>query len=705
MVTRLTRAIFALVVGVSVHASAQTCSKPSLKECVDDKYRASECFKSYSGYCTEVINSGFTKGAAKLPQVDRLLPVELGNTVGTVGEMPPIEPVGSNFQGLSTQVSGLVALNQIVYRKNFANLSDAEGAHAKALDQWKSNGPVIRSCQEYIHEKYLDYSEFEARAGVHGGDFRAIMNDAYGATGIADRTLFSSSKKPLAPIFNPEQRVEKNAYFTFSPGPYPKGQAAYEFTSSAAKSANNPAARKFYAPSDAWHVDMSKRLAAVNDDILNEQQVAQRDFSDLLADRQHVWDSYQADLAQLPQNKELDAQVAASLRQLDARIEKALIDAEGQGCLDLKGVSCDWSPRRYHDMVQATMNARRQADLSECIDLTAGDFSDDSFVRNASKMKIDGLDGDYTLDPDVLAQYLAAYREYLRHLPAPAPIDPSTGLTRRSGRHDDSGEFGDRSLFAGALAYGGGWNAQWGTRFCDADVSFDGYATASAWVFGTGGEIAHAEGLLGTEADDIHLFLLVRVGGAEVYRTDTRTHLMLDFQIANPTFYDGTIAEATATFVIVVVPVTVSGGISANVGIEFRLGGQVSRDCAVDAVGIDLLGTVKPYAGLSGFASLAVGIPGLRVGIRGSLVIARIELPLRGQVGVYLSSSNQLFLRMGLGLSIRVQYLDGRLSLFGELGPCPFCVRGEVTIFSWTGFGTPEVPIFNESFDVPLATL
>ncbi|MBN1204579.1 MAG: hypothetical protein JXB05_06610 [Myxococcaceae bacterium] len=701
----LRAAAYALVLGTSLCASAQTCPKPTVSECVDESYRSGACFPNYKSYCESLIDTEWETQVGKLPQVQRLLPDELGGSVAAVGSLAPVQPTTSNFAGLTTQVSGLVSANQILHRKNFQNLSQAEAQHAKALKEWEGNGTLIRSCREYVHEKYLGYSTFEAKAGVHGADFRALLNHAFSNDGIANRTLYGSDQKPLAPIFDGKVKAPKSAYFLFQPGPYPSGQLPYEFKSDAAAKANNPTARSFYAVTDSWHAQMSKQLVKEADDVLDELRVKQRDFEDLLAERQGIWDSYQAVVKQAKNPEVLAKQVAQDLRTADARIEAALIKAEQDGCLDAQAVTrCDWSPRLYKDMVSRVMDQRRQQDLTQCLQLTADDFSDTSFVRNALLLKLPGLKlKDYTLSPSLLAEYLAIYWEYIGGLGEPK--DPSTGTTRRGGTYSDGGEFGDRSTFGGALNYGGEWSATWGSRFCDAELRFGGHATASAWVFGAGGEVAHVEGFLETDNNDIHMFILARLGGSEVYRNDTRAPAFLDFQVANPTFVDGTVGEATGTFWIAFIPVTVSGGISANIGVEFRLGGQVSRDCSMDMVGIDLTGSMKPYTGVSGFASVAVGIPGFRAGIRGSVLIARVDVPLRGSAGIYLSSTSELILRLRLSLAIRQRYLDGRISLFGELGPCPFCIRGEVTIVSWSGFGGPEVPIFNESVDVPLTRL
>lgn len=699
-------ALCVLVAGMSAAASAQTtCPTPTLSQCVDATYRGGTCYPTHRTYCTNLIDSEWNRQVPAMPQRMMLLPDSLGGTVARVGVAPPIRPTTSNFVGLRSQVASLVAVNQILYRKGFNNLSPDEAKHAADLTAWQTNGTTIRSCREYVHEKYLDYSKFEAAEGARAADFRAVFNDAYGPNGIANRKLYSSSGKQLAPIFDGTSKVEKNAYFRFVPGPYPANQAKYQFSNVALK-ANNPSARQFFASTDALHTQLSQTLANHNDDVLNEETGRQLELTTLLAKRASVWASYQALVANKPKQslKGVETETATALRAIDKSIDEALKSADTRGCLNAQQVTaCDWSPRRYHEMVHAQMDSRRQRDLTQCLRLTADDFSPSSFVRNAQLSKVNGLSGDYTLSPELLDGYLVAYGGSMDS--ADVPTDPSTGITRRSERTDDGGEFGDRSSFAARIDYGAGWEAEWGTRFCDAEVGIDGYVELSGWALGNGQQIARAEGSIATDDDNIVLDIAVSVFGSEVYTNELTQPAMLDFQVADWSIVEDTL-RWEQPFVIVFVPVTISAGLAAGVGIEFRLGGQVRRTCsAVDSVGIDLLGTAKPYARLEGFASIALGFPGLRVGIRGEILIARVDLPLRGSVGVYVNDLGDVSLMIGLSLALQQRYLDGSIKVFGELGPCPFCVRGSFAIAEWTGFGGEEIPLWEERWDVPLARL
>ncbi|MBL8909213.1 MAG: hypothetical protein JNM17_00780 [Archangium sp.] len=692
---------FVAFTATTAHAS---CPTPTLTQCVDATYRAGSCFPTHQTHCTNLINSDWNTQVSALPQRYRVMPSELGSGIRRVGVQPGLLPTGTNTSGHLTLVDGLVSANQVLYRKNFANLGPDELAHAAALNAWAQNGTTITSCREYVHEKYLDYATFEAKAGKHGYDARAIFNDAYASNGIAYKKLYSKSGTELARIFDGVKKAEKNAYFRFVPGPYPAGQQPYTFSQTALK-ANSAQGRQFFTPTDAWHAQMSQTLANVNDDVLDDSNRRQQTFGDLLAARESAWKSYQSFNGAKFRPKTLEATTAAELRAIDQRIDAALVAAHAEGCLNLNQITaCDWSPRRYYDMVRRELDARRQPDLTACVRLTGGDFSPTSFIRNADKLKLKNLPlKDYTLSAELVGAYLVAYGGAMDA--SDVPVDPATGVTRREGRYDDGGESGSRDGFGGAVSYGGGWSAEWGSSFCEAEVAIDGYGAASVWIFGEGGEIAAVSGGIRTDDENVVLNIDVRVFGGEVYTHEWNEEAELDFQIADIRLPDTRI-EAKSTFIIVFVPVSIAGGIEVGLGIQFNLGGQVWRDCSINAVGIDLTGTARPYVSLGATASVAIGFPGLAAGLRGRVNIATVSLPLRGSVGVY-TDGVDVFLRLGLSFGIQQRYLDGRISLFAELGWCPgpFCLTAEFTLVSWTGFGGPEVVLYDDHFDTRLASL
>ncbi|MFP2964021.1 hypothetical protein ACLEPN_41510 [Myxococcus sp. 1LA] len=692
---------------------AQDCPKPTLQQCVDADYRASSCGSVHDAYCQGEVEQQWKAGWESAPKRVALLPDELGGGVDTVAYQDFV-PTKTRVVGMDQTVMGQVLKGQILYRKNLENLSKDEQAYFEQIQRWEKNGTQVTSCQEFVDEKYLDFSRFEREAGRYGDDYRAFFNAAFDKGGIAHRTLYSRDQEKLAPVWG-EQRTAKNAYFRFTPGPYPKGTEGYVFKSEAAALANNVEARNWVTPSDEWHEKQSEQFSQFADDVLNHYQVEQESFSALLSQRAAVYAEWQQASKILRsrdhQTVELDKQTAERLYGLDKAIEESLVKAQKDGCLDANGPTvCDWSPRRYKTMLEAAMAPRREADLQACLFLTGNDFGQESFVRNADKLKVKGLDlKDYTLSSSLLSQYIAIYGNHIHGLNT--PTNPSTGAVRHGGESSDSSYAGD-STFGGGYDYVAGWEYvqpasglrnKAGGAWCDSDLRLYGEFNAYANVFGpTRHEMVHVSGEAGTEGNGIRLKLDARVLGISLYAHDQHYPLRVTFYEGKPVFASDA-AKASTTFVIVFVPVTVQGGLSAETGVKMNIGGAVSRRCEEDLLGVDLYGTITPFASVKGFASVGIGVPGLQVGVRGEVVIARVNVPLYGELGLYLSSPshptnpNTLFLRASSKLDIELRFLDGSIKLFGEL----LFLKGEVTIFSWNGFGNTW-NIYNETKSLPL---
>ncbi|MCP3099982.1 hypothetical protein LZ198_13990 [Myxococcus sp. K15C18031901] len=699
-------------------AFAADCPTPTLDQCANVDYRASACGSVHDAYCQQSVEAEWKARWESSPKKVTELPPELGGqraTVGTTGTT--YVPSTTRFQGMDQTLPGQILKGQVLYLKNLENLTKVEKAYLSQLEGWGKNGTQVTSCQEYVHEKYYGFSQFERLSGRYGDDSRAFFAAAFGKDGIANRTLLSLDKQKLAPIWN-GQRVAKNAYFRFVPGGYPDGTKPYEFASEAAKRANNVEARNWVAPTDAWHESMNKKLVEVDDDVLDLRQREQEAFTALLAQRDAVYLQWQrtAELFRSKDHntKELNAIAAERLYGLDKAIEQGLVTAQERGCLETSKVTaCDWSPRRYKEMVEVAMGPRRAADLQACLFLTGNDFSAESFVRNADKLDIKALNQkDYTLNTTLLAQYLETYGTHVAALDA--PTDPATGSTRHGGEAGDSGYAGDATFGAG-FSYKAGWEVIQGGAamkaaglgpWCESNVRLYGEFTGHVNVFSpTPFEVAHVDGEAATEANGVRLKVNARIMGLSIVGLDQ--HYPIRFTFAQDTpFFKKDAAYASTTFVVWFIPVTIKGGVAADTGVTIGIGGAVTRDCTLDLVGVDLIGTITPYLSVKGFVSVGIGIPFLQVAVRGEVTLTRVNLPLTSDVGIYLSSPshptnpNTLFLRLRSDLKLETRFLDGAILLYAELGD----LSAEFPVFKWRGFGV-TTPIFNETVAVPLARL
>ncbi|RKH92068.1 hypothetical protein D7Y21_00260 [Corallococcus sp. AB045] len=698
-------------------ALAAPCLQPTLTECSNVDYRASACGQENDSYCQGLMESEWKARYTSAPKRTALLPDTLGGGVESVA-VQPNAVLDTFFSGSDESIVGQVQRGQVLARKGYKNLTKVEQAYDKQRQAWDANGVLERSCQEYVHEKHYDFSRFEQNAGRFGDDFRALFTAAYGAGGIAERTLFSKDGVKQAPLWDGKTRVEKNAYFRFVPGPYPKGTKGYVFTSEAALKANNAEARQAVLPSDAWHQALSKSLSKVADDVLNDSQQRQEAFAALLERRNAAYASWQRESEMLRSRDfstvELDEKTAEQLYGLDKALEASLEKADAEGCLVTdKTTACDWSPRRYKAMVDAVMVPRREADLRQCLTVTGNDFGVESFIRNADRLKIKGLDQkDYTLNPTLVSAYSRILAEYLAQQAAnqQPPTNPVT-MTKRQGQDFSAGGYAGDNNFGGGYSLRAGWEistpgSAFNGNWCDTNASIFSELGLYANVFSpTRTEVAYLTGRASTQPSAIRAELSARVLGNPVFTFDQSYPARFTFVERKP-FVDKDAAKASATFMVWFIPVTVSGGLSVEVGIVASLGGAMGRDCTRNLITLDLLGNIGPYASANGFVSLAIGIPGLQIGVRGTLTIVRFELPLQGRIGVALSSPthptnpNTLFLGLGTSLNFTLRSLDGRLSLFAELG----FLKAEFPIVSWPGFGT-SAQLFNDQHYLPLAQL
>ncbi|MFB1481779.1 hypothetical protein [Corallococcus sp. RDP092CA] len=710
-------AVLSTVTLAAPQALAESCPQPTLTECSNVDYRASACGQEHDAYCQGLLESEWKERYTVASKRAALLPESMGGGVETVA-VQPNAVTDTLFSGSDESIVGQVQRGQVLARKDYKNLTKVEQAYYKQRQEWDANGVLERSCQEYVHEKHYDYSRFEQDAGRFGDDFRAVFALAYSSRGIAERTLYSKDGEKLAPLWDGKTRVAKNAYFRFAPGPYPKGAKAYAFTSEAAKKANNVEARQAVLPSDAWHQSMSKALSKVADDVLDDSQRRQEAFSALLDQRAAVYAGWQRESEMLRgrdlPTAELDARVAERLYGLDKALEEALVKADSEGCLVTgKTTACDWSPRRYKAMVDEVMVPRREADLRQCLTVTGNDFGAESFIRNADRLKLKGLElKDYTLNPTLVSAYVKALAEYLasQSTQEQPPTNPVT-MTKRQSQDFSAGGYSGDNNFGGGYSLRAGWEistpgSAFSGNWCDTNAAIFSELGLYANVFSpTRTEVAWLYGRASTQPSAIRAELRARVLGRSIFTFDQSYPTRFTFIERKP-FVDKDAARGSATFMVWFIPVTVSGGLSVEVGIATSMGGALGRDCTRNLITLDLLGNIGPYAAANGFVAVAIGVPGFQVGVRGTLTLVNFSLPLEGRIGVALSSPthptnpNTLFLGLGTSLNMTLRTLDGRLSLFGELG----FLKAEFPIVSWQGIGT-SAQLFNDQHYLPLAQL
>ena len=132
-------------------------------------------------------------------------------------------------------------------------------------------------------------------------------------------------------------------------------------------------------------------------------------------------------------------------------------------------------------------------------------------------------------------------------------------------------------------------------------------------------------------------------------------------------------------------------------------GSSGDEDCTITGT---LTGFVKPYVQVDGKASVGVDVVLAAVKIKGKLLLLQLAFPLELTVALEMADAaiHTLTLDVDLVSKLTIKSLDGKLSLYGRLGICPFCLEGEVKIFGWTGVGEEWI-LFETGYDVNLASL
>ncbi len=187
---------------------------------------------------------------------------------------------------------------------------------------------------------------------------------------------------------------------------------------------------------------------------------------------------------------------------------------------------------------------------------------------------------------------------------------------------------------------------------------------------------------------------------ATVYASNERLYSF------EPASYDNTFFDESTTFVIVFVPVTLRGWATFHAGIDYTINASVDRPNVDDSMikkktdqtPFQLANTIEPYAEVDGNLSVAIGVPGLEVGVKGSLQLIELGLPYTSSAAVKFfnggatsanqSAGNRFNAKQGLDLTL--QTLSGSVSGFVEF----LLWTDEAEIFGWNGL-TSTTPIFS----------
>jgi hypothetical protein len=199
--------------------------------------------------------------------------------------------------------------------------------------------------------------------------------------------------------------------------------------------------------------------------------------------------------------------------------------------------------------------------------------------------------------------------------------------------------------------------------------------------------------------DDI---LFKPVDKAVVPQTYASTEPLYSFE---PASYDKTLFDESTTVVIVFVPVTIRGWATFHAGINYSISSALDRP-HIDSLShadktnpnpFKLNNHIEPYAEVDGNVSVAVGVPGFEIGLKGTLQLIRLGLPYDANASVSYydaqkdnkkSAGNRFYGNQQLNFTLST--LSGEIDGFIQV----LFWEADAELFGWNGL-TSTVPIFN----------
>ena len=190
--------------------------------CVVPAFLASACgmaelYDEHS-QCHSPFHAHMTSWASQSPQGEVIDPIT-GEIVTVSFEDAPEDIAWQGFEG---------SFGNVFLTAVYPPSPAAQADRADRLAWWDQNCSV-QSCEEYAHEGFRDYSQFEARIAPYlaVNDWRGVYEQTYGPEGIASRPLYNSDgeRLPDLPIDLPRSRTipglphgRRNAFVGWSPG-------------------------------------------------------------------------------------------------------------------------------------------------------------------------------------------------------------------------------------------------------------------------------------------------------------------------------------------------------------------------------------------------------------------------------------------------------------------------------------------------------
>jgi hypothetical protein len=700
-------------------ARAQTtCPQPTLALCQDPSYLQSACGQpetQVGSTCSQLVQAEYQAQTANLPAQNRRVP---GNTTAVApASLQPQTQFNYNVSGGTGIFGGLMQKTQIGGAMNALppGAAPAPGSPqytylgtVSVKTNWGTDGARVKSCDEYVYEGWYDYELFENQAALLGTDYRAIFNLAYGPapSGIASRILRDRASEAIPnqmtwpaatyPELQPPNLLPKNAFFTGYEKLIAKGFALNDVP---LDTALRGGFESWTAQDWIWHAGMSGSLAGTPDDVLYFLEDKKKAFTDLVAKRNALWDKVQAQPPVPPgcflcfREGELDMILA------DIELRDMLHDAQVQGCINSTATTaCDWSPKMFYDTLQGFFDHHREVARARCMDATGNDFT----TARTNATSVGCIQNDMTVKPAYMSWYIT--KALAAQATLAYPIDPVTGKPHLGDSLADTWTMGDPDWFQIQAGYDASWKIDnfvnsifppVSRQTCDAHIVSTAGANATATVLGTTTPVFSARGDAYTSEGGANFKLVVNVLGVEQLNFQ-KLNLTTKYTYTKDWPYSGS-WEDSASITILGIGVTVSGGISVDAGLKTTVTLSGGPGCAttVGSTSVTLAevnGHVEPWADVDGYLALEVDLLVVDLGIKGTLKLVKLNVPLDANLKLSMTPSRAVFVQLIATGKLNLRTLDGTLSAYADW-PWPLG-DSEVELTSWDGFEVNET-LFN----------
>ena len=447
-----------------------------------------------------------------------------------------------------------------------------------------------------------------------------------------------------------------------------------------------------------------------------------------------------------------------------ALMQEELIRGEQLGCRPAdpnEPTPCDWAPSLLYDHVFNEIQGPRQRDYDRCLAVTGDDFGPVQSPDFRDHLGNEFLDTygwplfeerDYTGTAADVRAYMQTFRDWtdafqsylVQTLAQTLPMAENGSAVRTSDGVADQGSMGTEKF---GLAYD--YSLSWGLDglegpnpdICSAKPYVEGAMEVDIEVLGNHIDALDLRAHVDPRRDytqcteqtpehcvvaaDLELFGQRLLNIAEKNGSAEARFNLYDSKDQFSEGFDNTVA--TSPFMVGPFPMSISAGISGEVGLRMRADATISGtlleggSICDNSVRFEVEGRVEPYAGLNGFVALAVDVLIAKLGVKGELNIITAGLPLTATVGLTATTRqsnpqveavygpvisgrgpNGLILDVTLdgrsAMDLNLSTLSGAIKLFVEADLLITKIKEEITLIKWDGLSWSE-RIFETEFE------